>query len=319
MSDVTALRLRLLQAGYTPIPLYGKEPPVYGKNNSRQGLAGWQMLQNITREQIEMWAKTWPDARNTGVLTRKVPTLDLDIFNQEAAEACEDYVREQYEDRGQLLTRIGKAPKRAILFRTDEPFDKIVVNIVAPNTNMEKIEFLADGQQVVVDGIHPDTQQPYNWHGGEPGIVARDDLPYIREQEAHELVDALVDRLVQDFNYIRAPRSKKDGQKDNGGDAADWQYLTDNIHAGRELHASLRDLAAKLISAGMAAGAAVNYLRALLTGSAAPHDKRWQDRYEDIPRLVHSAEELKEEKEEQARQAAAQAAPARPPSTLEQT
>jgi hypothetical protein len=43
------VRLRLLRAGYTPLPLYGKEPPIYGKNNSRGGLGGWQKLQRLTQ------------------------------------------------------------------------------------------------------------------------------------------------------------------------------------------------------------------------------------------------------------------------------
>jgi hypothetical protein len=34
---MTATRLRLVRGGYTPLPLFGKEPPVYGKNNSKKG------------------------------------------------------------------------------------------------------------------------------------------------------------------------------------------------------------------------------------------------------------------------------------------
>src|SRR6516225_2140799 len=37
----------------------------------------------------------------------------------------------------------------------------------------------ATGQQVVVDGIHPDTGKTYDWFGGRPGDIKRDDLPYI--------------------------------------------------------------------------------------------------------------------------------------------
>jgi hypothetical protein len=80
--------------------------------------------------------------------------------------------------------------------------------------------------------------------------------------------------------------------------AADWQYLLDNIREGRELHDSLRDLAAKLVASGMSAGAAVNHLRALMDGSTVPHDERWQERYDDIPRLVAGAQDLREEREE---------------------
>jgi hypothetical protein len=40
MTDTRAFRHQLRNAGYCPIPLYGKAPPVYGKNNKRKGLGG---------------------------------------------------------------------------------------------------------------------------------------------------------------------------------------------------------------------------------------------------------------------------------------
>ena len=35
-----------------------------------QRTGGWQRLEGVSREQVEMWIRTWPDAVNTGVLTR---------------------------------------------------------------------------------------------------------------------------------------------------------------------------------------------------------------------------------------------------------
>ena len=278
-------------------------PPAYGKNNPHSGLAGWQNLTAVTDEQIVMWARTWPDAVNTGILTRNAPALDLDILSEEAVRACEDLVRERFEERGYILVRIGKPPKRAILFRTAMgPFDKIAVNLIASNgSEGQKIEFLANGQQVVVAGIHPETGKAYSWFGGEPGAVKREDLPDIREDEARGLVDTIVE-LVRDFGYKRAPgrpgkaTGKTGGETDGNGSghgagADDWQFLIANILAGRQLHESLRDLAAKMIRAGTGAGATVNHLRALMGSSSTPHDERWQQRYDDIPRLVAGAEE----------------------------
>ena len=64
--------------------------------------------------------------------------------------------------------------------------------------------------------------------------------------------------LVERFGYIRAKeRPGKRKGKGNGQDAdeadrasapADWQFLIDNILAGRALHDSLRDLAAKMVA-----------------------------------------------------------------------
>ena len=321
--NINERRQGLQAAGYTPIPLYGKAPP-NTKNNKRKSMTRWEQTNGVTTEMIKMWGKVWPDAVNTGLLTRSMPTLDLDILNEAAARAAEDYVRERFEERGNVLTRIGKPPKRAIPFRTEEPFGKFVVNLVAANGGEEKIELLADGGQVVAFGIHPDTKEPYRWFGGAPGKVKREDLPYIREDEARQLVDDIVDLLCRDFGYIRAkgrPRKrtgngKADSVEEPETASADWQYLIDNIMAGRELHASLRDLAGKMIKSGMNAGAAVNQLRALLQASSAARDDRWKDRFDDIPRLVHGAEDLTERSEIET---PAKKVPKGPPSTIEQT
>ena len=243
-----------------------------------------------------MWGRTWPDAINTGILTRTTPTLDADILNEDAAVAIEELVREHYEEAGYVLMRIGRPPKRAFLFRTDEPFAKIVINFVARNGGEpEKLEFLGDGQQVVVAGIHPDTHKPYSWFGGEPGPIAREDLPYIREAEAREADRARRRAAGRRFRLCprrraaaAAKRTSDDAAANRG--AADWQYLCDRIRAGEALHDSLRDLAAKLIASGMEAGAAVNFLRAQMESSSAPHDERWRERFNEIPRLVDSAE-----------------------------
>src|SRR5262249_61406682 len=52
-------RQHLRLTGYLPIPLYGKAPV----------LKEWQKLTVISRDMIELWAKVWPDAHNTGALT----------------------------------------------------------------------------------------------------------------------------------------------------------------------------------------------------------------------------------------------------------
>ena len=70
-----------------------------------------------------------------------------------------------------MLVRTGQAPKRAILLRTDTPFKKVTGNIITPNGNTdEKIELLANGQQVVVFGAHPKTGKPYSWFWRRPKL-----------------------------------------------------------------------------------------------------------------------------------------------------
>ena len=51
----------------------------------------------------------------------------------------------------------------------------------------------------------------------------------------------------------------------------------------------IRDMAAKLVAAGMGDRAAVNLLRSIVGASTGPHDREWQKRYDDIPRAVRTA------------------------------
>ena len=298
MTNAHALRLQLLQAGYLALlPLFGKAPPQLGKNNAKKGLAGWQKIEIVTPEMLDMWDKTWPDAQNTGVLTRTMPTLDVDILDEAAAKACQDFIRERYEDAGHLLFRVGKPPKFAVPFRCnpDEAFKKIVINLIAPDgSEGQKIEFLADGEQVVVAGEHPETRRAYVWSNGGLEQVKHEDLPYTRNAEADALANDLVDKVLTGFGYKRAPsRPKSNGTQaprdGGGGGDRDWTHLFENIRLGRELHDSITILAAKIIASGTNSGAAINQLRGLMDASEAPKDERWRARVSEIPAAVDSA------------------------------
>jgi hypothetical protein len=205
----TEVRLGLFRSGYRPLPLNGKSPEVNGK--------GWQQKRLETNEgEIRLWEKMWPDAGNTGVLTRHTPFLDLDIRNPEAADAPAQLIAERF-DGHYVLTRFGNAPKRAIPFQTATPFQKITVVSINPNEpdptkQEERIEFLGDGQQVVVQGIHPDTRRPYSWHGGAIWDVHRGDLPGITAEEAQQLVDDIAELLVNSFGYHRRDARSSSGK-----------------------------------------------------------------------------------------------------------
>ena len=181
------IRRALLRNGYSPIPVNGKAPP----------MNGWEKKFQTNNAEIDLWSKTWPTATNTGILTQRTPAVDIDIMVPAAAEAIEQIARNTFGEHGDILTRFGRAPKRAILLRTDEPFKKIVRLFVAPDGSEHKIEVLADGQQIVVDGIHPDINKPYSWHGGSPCTTQREQLPYVREAELRAFLDEATRVLVE--------------------------------------------------------------------------------------------------------------------------
>jgi AAA domain/Bifunctional DNA primase/polymerase, N-terminal len=183
-------RMSLRAAGYAPIPVAGKRP----------ALKGWQTKGEANAAEIAEWGASFPGCTNTGILTERTPALDIDIRFQEVADAVSDLVRELYGDKGTLLTRFGSLPKRAILFRTDQPFSKQRVAFTAQDGTSHAVEFLGSGQQIVVDGIHPDTHKPYAWHGGyAPGAIRWDDLPEIGEEEAATLLNLIAEMLAERF------------------------------------------------------------------------------------------------------------------------
>src|SRR5262249_45741496 len=99
---LATLRLKLRKAGYHPLPVEGKRP----------ALDCWTEKFNTSDDEIRLWSKTWHLAHNTGIIAKFTPGLDIDILHEEAAEAIEALAREHFEERGDILVRIGLAPKR---------------------------------------------------------------------------------------------------------------------------------------------------------------------------------------------------------------
>ena len=142
---VTAARKSLLHAGYKPIPTNGKRP----------FLNSWQAIE-ATEAEIDNWARQHPDALNTGVLTATTPAIDIDVLDAAVAEQLQCALWLMIGENGRALVRYGKRPKRAALFQTAEPFDKIATPIfVSPNGDTHRVEVLCNGQQIVAHGTAP--------------------------------------------------------------------------------------------------------------------------------------------------------------------
>jgi hypothetical protein len=170
-------RLAMFDNGYEPIPVWEKKKPVH---------TGWPEMQ-ITSDIIRDWRGMGP---HTGLRTKYMPVFDIDIKDGVAAAIVENVVRSFLDGRGEILVRIGESPKRAIPLRTDTPFEKDWIKLVAPNGSPHKIELLCDGQQMVAAGIHPDTNRPYFWQGGRsPVTVLHQELPLISEADAKALLE----------------------------------------------------------------------------------------------------------------------------------
>ena len=135
------------------------------------------------------------------MFTERTTTLDIDILDPDAAHYVEDLVRDMFGEAGTVLVRFGSPPKRAIPLRTAKPFAKIVYRFRDTHGRKHKIEVLGEGQQVIVAGRHPDTKQPYSWHGTDLWNVPHDDLPATTEGELIELLDTVAELLEENFGF----------------------------------------------------------------------------------------------------------------------
>lgn len=171
---------RLIDQGYTVVPIQvGKKAP---------GFDGWQKARS-TKPQLEEWLAHGHRWSGVGILTRHTPAIDIDVRDEDVALKMEALVAEIV---GRGLLRIGRAPKRLMLFRTDEPFRKMRSTKYRDEWGDEhQIEILGDGQQFVAFHKHPDTGKPYTWPTGDSPLTVRaTDLPAVSLEQCQAIIDA---------------------------------------------------------------------------------------------------------------------------------
>jgi hypothetical protein len=130
-----------------------------------------------TEVEVTTWS-TWPEC-GIGLVGGTVAAVDIDVVEDaELALQIEKLARERLGDTPAL--RIGKAPKRMLIYRTATPFRGI---------KRHPLEVLCLGQQFVAYANHPDTGAPYAWP--EEGLADLDitELPEITAEMARAFLD----------------------------------------------------------------------------------------------------------------------------------
>lgn len=180
MSDFLDRALRLKHRGYTVVPIQKGFKGPHGRY-----AVGWQN-EDPSEEHLRQLAEGEFRDGNIGINTRFTPAIDIDVYDDKIAQAMEDYLIERY---GGVCVRVGRAPKRLVVFRTVSPFRKMFATYSDGKTD-HKIEVLGNGQQFVAYGIHPDTHKPYTWTSlDDPLQVDAADLPVLSYSDAQEIVE----------------------------------------------------------------------------------------------------------------------------------
>lgn len=184
--------LRLFDLGYKVVPI----PP----GGKRPGISGWQHWEP-SREKLVRMVGNGHALDGVGIRCRENPTVDADIHDPAMSDTLAAFVQNLV---GITPKRVGLAPKWAMVYWTDEPFGKVSSPVYRDwITGMDhKVEILADGQQVVVYAIHPDTGLPYTWTGG--GLIERpaNELPKLTRDMAETIVAEFV-RLAEAAGWQR--------------------------------------------------------------------------------------------------------------------
>lgn len=175
---------RLIEQGYSIIPIQqGKKSP---------GFDGWQKTK-ATRGQVKDWLDGGFRNAGVGILTKFTCAIDIDCLNDDAALKFEAWC---HAEIGPAPVRVGRAPKRLLLYRTVEPFRKRRSAVYLDEWNQKQmIEVLGDGQQFVAFHVHPETGKAYEWLGG---VDAASPLT-VRATELTELRGEQIDRLIVEF------------------------------------------------------------------------------------------------------------------------
>jgi hypothetical protein len=170
----------LVANSYEPVPLY------FGQKNP--SVSDW--VRYLLREgDTERYAE-----HGVGILCGTVIGLDNDVREPTLAQQIDDLTVRMF---GECPCRIGLAPKKLRVVRTNTPFAKLrTLGYVmpgddpsAPKYKPHRVEILVKGAHFVAYNKHPDTGQPYVWNGsGDPLTVPVDQLPLITEAQAQEYI-----------------------------------------------------------------------------------------------------------------------------------
>ncbi|KGL03136.1 DUF3987 domain-containing protein [Thalassobacter sp. 16PALIMAR09] len=171
---------RLVTNGYGILPIGpGTKKPGQFKRGTWADYPEWNRHTERATTEVEVttWS-AWPEC-GIGLVGGAVAAVDIDVVEDaELALQIEHLARARLGDTPAL--RIGKAPKRMLIYRTETPF---------PGIKRHPLEVLCLGQQFVAYANHPDTGAPYAWP--EEGLADLDitELPEITAEMARAFLD----------------------------------------------------------------------------------------------------------------------------------
>lgn len=159
----------------------GKVPGIRYANGTWGGY-DWRH-HKATEQEVAAWEQA---GANFGLRAGSFPGLDIDSLDPEIVALAHSFA---YKYLGPAPVRIGRAPKCLRMYRTNAPFTRMRMWI-EKGGETHLIEFLGEGQQYLVSGVHPGTMAPYSWNQTIPAAA---DLEVVTIQEAETFFKRLAE------------------------------------------------------------------------------------------------------------------------------
>jgi hypothetical protein len=174
--------------------------------------SGWQLA---AKKRPPDAVRLEPDERalNTGFTTGSFVAVDIDVHLPDVADEIAATVEAIAGPTP--LSRIGLPPKTALCYRSSRPYHKIQTKtFVIPDASEAKVEILGDGQQLVVDGLHPVTRAPYVWLDQHPFYTPLCELRELTKDAAIAIRDE-ADRILRGAGGVEKERPNKKSAKEH--------------------------------------------------------------------------------------------------------
>lgn len=225
---------RLVDHGYIIHPVGFRQKGIFDDN--------WQRVR-ATKQTVDKWLSNGHAKSGVSILTCKTPAIDVDCTDealvQEAVTVIENCL---FEFGGFPVVRQGRAPKLAIVCRTDEPFKKLKTHVFEDADGQKHhVEILGEGQQLVAYNIHPDTNKPYQYLTQDLAETPVSQLPLLDAETAAQIIEQINERFLE-LGLTIAKRNSTGVVDERYDGDRDAQFLDNLTEAGKALRVPLVDV-----------------------------------------------------------------------------
>lgn len=191
------LGARLVDTGINIVPIAHREKfPAVFERRSWRPMYGWNRYANRMPTELELFHWSQWTGTGIGIVCGTITAVDIDFLDPNKSWEVDRLARRSLGDTPAL--RIGKAPKRLLVYRSEHPIQSLSIG---------PLELLGRGRQFVGYGIHPGTGRPYDWPEEGFADIRLSDLPVLSQERVDVFVSLVRERFPGDVKTMMRSQS----------------------------------------------------------------------------------------------------------------